>query len=117
MILYLLLGCAPSDKTQETIPEAMDTGFCSDAPTVTYETFGEGFMSENCQSCHASTSPNRYGAPEDIYFDTHEDIINQAATILAVTTGEAPTMPPAGGVDEQKRELVEIWLSCWENEQ
>ena len=57
-MLFLLLACT-GDATDDTaVADA-----CADAPVVTYETFGAGFLLENCQSCHASTAPDRKGAP------------------------------------------------------
>lgn len=105
--LVALLACG--DKPTET---AQDTSPCADAPTVTWETWGEGFVTENCQACHASSSPDRNGAPEDVVFDSEADVLDQAVTVLAVAAGEAPTMPPEGGVSDDDRALLEIWLTC-----
>lgn len=90
-----------------------DTGICADAPVVTWENYGHGFVLERCQSCHASTSDNRYGAPEGVSFDTKEEALAQADRILARVVDDE-TMPPSGGVDADDLELVEIWLTCWE---
>jgi hypothetical protein len=32
--------------------------------------------------------------------------------ILGVAVGQEPTMPPRGGVDEEDRYLLEVWLTC-----
>lgn len=106
--LVALLGCG--DKPTESV---QDTSPCADAPTVTWETWGEGFVTESCQSCHASTSPDRNGAPEDVIFDTEQDVLDRATAVLSVATGESPTMPPEGGVSDDDRALLEIWLTCW----
>ncbi len=103
--LALLAGCAEEPGTAE---------FCADQPVVTYDNFGAGFLVENCQSCHASTAPDRQEAPEDVTFDTLEDVQEQIPTILIFSTGEDPEMPPEGGVDEDERHLLEVWLRCWE---
>lgn len=107
LTLALLLGCA--DKNEES---GGDSSFCGTAPTVTWDTWGAGFVTESCQSCHASTSPDRNGAPDGVVFDTEEDVAARASLILAVATGDAPTMPPEGGVSEDDRALLEIWLTC-----
>jgi hypothetical protein len=86
--------------------------FCADVATVTYNSFGQGFMTENCQGCHASTAPQRYGAPEEVFFDTVEDCWTWSERILARSTGDSPTMPPQGGVNEDDRTRLEWWLRC-----
>ena len=121
MIWILLFGCADQEKSAisglDSAEETVVEDACADAPVVTYESFGQGFIRENCQSCHASSALNRYGAPESVIFDTHEDVIAQANDILQEVTGNTPRMPPAGGVELETRELVSIWLTCYENEQ
>jgi hypothetical protein len=87
---------------------------CVEAPVVTYNNFGEGFMVESCQSCHASTAPDRVGAPESVSFDNVEQCWTWRDRILARAAGDEPTMPPLGGVDEDERLLLQIWLTCAE---
>ena len=79
---------------------------------VTYANFGRSFMTENCQGCHASTTADRYDAPETVIFDTVEDCWGFKERILARSTGDAPSMPPSGGVFEDDRTLLEVWLRC-----
>jgi cytochrome c5 len=88
------------------------TGVCVDAPVVTYANFGRGFMTQHCQSCHASTTPDRHDAPEAVTFDDEEQVWAQVDRILARATGPEPTMPPQGGVSDDDRYLLEVWLSC-----
>ena len=87
---------------------------CEDVPTLTWNNFGNGFMLENCQGCHASTAANRYGAPEGVYFDTVDDTWTHASRILTIATGDDPSMPPQGGVLEDDRTKLSWWLSCAE---
>ena len=47
---------------------------CSEAPMVTWNSFGKGFFVQSCQGCHYSEAPYRYGAPEHIIFDDVEDV-------------------------------------------
>jgi len=117
----LLLGCSGEKDDATTVdsgpPVVTDTGglaLCVDAPVVTWSSFGDGFMTQNCQSCHRSTSTDRRGAPDDIIFDTHEDVLDQTDRILARAAGTEPSMPPSGGVHEDDRYLLEVWLTCWE---
>lgn len=91
-----------------------DTGFCSDAPTLTWDNFGAGFTTENCQSCHASEAVNRYEAPEDVVFDTYDDAMSQGDRILARTLADESAMPPQGGVLDDDKLKLEYWLVCYE---
>jgi len=128
--LILMLGCAGGEDTDKdgstsatddsgVLDSETDGGtvadeFCTDAPVVTYENWGEGFMVERCQSCHASGSVERNGAPAEISFDTHDAIVAQTDRILARAL-DVGDMPPSGGVTEDDLYLLEVWLSCWED--
>lgn len=118
LLLLGLAACGDKDTDPAAgsdtggLPVA-DTGMCADAPVVTWENFGHGFVLERCQSCHASTADNRYGAPEGVTFDTKEETLAQSDRILARAV-DAETMPPSGGVDPDDLELLELWLTCWE---
>jgi uncharacterized membrane protein len=97
---------APTD----TGPDATDP--CADIPLVTYNNFGNGFMTENCQGCHASTTADRYGAPESVTFDSVDEVWALAERILARAASDDATMPPAGGVSEEDRTKLGWWLQC-----
>lgn len=105
-MLLWLWACGTEDDT------AADA--CADAPLVTWENFGEALLVEHCQPCHASTAVERFGAPEEVSFDTEADVIEHRERILAVATGESWTMPPVVEIGETDRELLWIWLTCWE---
>lgn len=106
LALVLVLGgaCAPE--------VAKDSALCVDAPPVDWETFGEGFVTQNCQTCHASTSPNREDAPDDVTFDNAGDVWAMKDLVLSLAATEAPTMPPLGGTTDDDRYLLEVWLTC-----
>lgn len=91
---------------------ADDSGFCSDVPIVTYETFGKGFMTQNCQTCHASTQTDREGATEGVYFDTVDDVWAHKSSVLSRAASDEPDMPPLGGTTEDDRYLLKVWLTC-----
>ena len=119
LLLVALAGCgdkdpAAADTDTGTPGTSADTGLCADAPVLTWANFGDGFVTEHCQACHASTSPDRRGAPEDVTFDTLDQTLAWRDRVLARSAGDDPTMPPQGGVDPVEREKVEIWLTCWE---
>jgi len=105
LLVLLMAGCGEQEDTA-------DTAFCLDAPVLTWDNFGDGFMTQHCQSCHASESPSRQDAPEDISFDTEEQTLALADRILARATGDSPTMPPQGGAQDVDRLKLQWWLSC-----
>lgn len=121
-LLLLVLACQGGEDTTTTTDTDVDTAvedtsadtgdFCDGVPAVNYNNFGRGFMTESCQGCHASTTANRYGAPEGITFDTVEQVWGWSSYILQIATGEGATMPPAGGVSEDDRTRLSWWLRC-----
>lgn len=103
----LLVGCVPAEE------EGTDA-FCADQPVLTWANFGDGFLRHNCQSCHATTSEDRRDAPDDISFDARVDAVAMKSLILGSAGREDPSMPPEGGVAEEDRLKLEIWLRCYE---
>ena len=100
LVLTMLLACG----------SGKDTGIDCSAPP-TYNSWAQGFLNGKCQSCHASTSPNRHGAPPNVYFD------NEAAALawkerIYVTIFEEGSMPPSGGVTMEEVVLLEQWIEC-----
>ncbi len=129
VLLGLLFGCATSEKEnkdadtgrvsppiQVDTGETADTGgdICDDVPVVTYANFGSSFITHNCQGCHASTSQNRNGAPQDVIFDSVDEVWGWSDRILERTTGDDPSMPPMGGPDDDERTKLGWWLRCAE---
>jgi uncharacterized membrane protein len=113
VIALLLLACADGgDSAEDTAGAEVSGTECDDAPVTTWENFGAGFVTENCQACHASTTHERFGAPADVTFDTEEETLAWADLVLARVAGDSPTMPPQGGVVEDDRYRVRIWLGC-----
>ena len=99
----------------DALPQPIsDAPLCDGAPVITWDSWGQGFMVESCQACHASTSGDRRGAPEGVHFDSREATLEIADRVLARATGGAPSMPPMGGVLDEDRERLLIWLTCWE---
>lgn len=112
-LLLALAACQGDGTDPSDTSGTADTGpsLCDDAPVVTWENFGSGFTTESCQACHASTATDRQGAPEAVVFDTEEDVLAHADSILGRVI-DTMDMPPQGGVTEDDRYLVEVWLSC-----
>ena len=113
MMLWFMLACGGNGGSDTGTTDA-----CATAPVLTWENFGEGFLRENCQSCHATNAPYRSTAdsppPDGIHFDNKNNAIELADRILASSTGTAPRMPPQGGVSEEDREKLTLWLECRE---
>ena len=96
------MGCSG----EEELPEN-----CID----TWETYGQNHILTWCTSCHSAELVGpvaRYAAPEGIDFDTLQEVRDQVDRIEARATGDAPTMPPAGGVDVDSVQRFEDWLKC-----
>ena len=103
LVLGLGLGCAPIPSEES-----------EDCAGLYYENFGENFLRENCQGCHASTAQDREGAPVGISFDSRADVLTHLPAIISEM--QEGTMPPAGGVPEEEHAAFELWLSCVEDQ-
>lgn len=101
-----------ASDSSETADTAVDP--CEGVPTVTWQSFGRGFFFENCNGCHASTTADRHDAPEDVTFDTVDEVWIWSNVILSVATGDEPSMPPRGGVSDDDRTRLSWWLTCGE---
>lgn len=108
----LLFSCGAEEAPEATEASAACT---LEAPLETWETSGAGILKSYCQGCHASTAPERFGAPDDVTFDTREDALRHKDRILARATSEPPTMPPNGGTPEEERQRLRLWLECYES--
>ena len=120
ILLALIVACSQKEVPEETdiidtSVEQEDTGDsdtsedtsinedinedCIDVPIVTYASFGQGFITFNCQGCHASVSVDRQGAPDSVTFDDHQQVIQWLLRIYH-RTYVTLDMPPALGVFE-----------------
>ncbi len=103
--LLALAGCSQDAATNDRV-------FCEDAPVVTWDNFGAGFVVENCRSCHHPEATDRQDAPEGVDFVTEDDVFAYQDAVLARAAGPEPTMPPGGGTDGDDRYQLEVWLRC-----
>ena len=101
-LLARLLACAAAPA---------DSGAC-DPEVDGWANFGQGFLRQECQVCHASTAVDRHGAPPGVVFDTEADAWAHAPRILARAASDPPTMPPAGATRPEDRARLRRWLSC-----
>ncbi len=94
---------------------------CPQGSTLTYDSFGKGFMSAYCTSCHASTLTGaaRQRAPGDHNFDTLALIKQNPLSHLDAQSAGGPKavntiMPPRGSraPTEAERKQLGEWLAC-----
>lgn len=111
-VFFMFLACAA--EPQDTADSSFVDSECVDAQLITYNNFGKSFLTHSCQGCHASTASDRYDAPIEVVFDTLDLVWEQAPSILAVAGGDAPVMPPQGGVTIDDRTKLKWWLRCGE---
>lgn len=96
-MILLLLACTPP-------PE------CDSGPTVEWANFADGFFGTYCRACHSVSAPDRHSAPDDVNFDTEEEVLARAEDVTArVADG---TMPPGGGITEEDLVLIARYLEC-----
>ncbi len=87
-LLALVCGCSGGEP-------AVDD--CADAPVTSWDNVAAGFLTQNCQGCHASTAPDRHDAPADVTFDTEEDALRWADAIQrTAVSAEGPCLRAAG---------------------
>ena len=102
-----LTACGGNTQESEDSAEPV----CDTALPVTWSNWGQGFVLTHCSGCHAETALDRHGAPEGLFFDTENQVLESAAMLLSMVV-EEETMPPAGGVREEEMVLLEAWLGC-----
>lgn len=97
---------------------------CPPDNTLTWRSFGAGFLRTWCTGCHSSHVPTagRQDAPENVNFDTHalykpiERLVYDRAVLeahkLSVDPNAASPMPPAGVPPEADRQRLAQWIAC-----
>jgi uncharacterized membrane protein len=80
--------------------------------TVTYASFGQGFVLDWCRGCHSAEASMRQDAPTTVDLDTLDEIRAQSWPIIRTTAGSGASMPPAGGPSDADREMFIAWMSC-----
>lgn len=113
VLSILLTGCAKEGPVGADSASSATAAFCASAPTLTWESYGHGFMATYCLPCHSAEAPNRYGAPEDMNFDTAGETWSFQEQILSAVV-ETSTEPPGGGVYAEDKQMLEAWLRCAE---
>ena len=75
---------------------------CPDDSTLTYTSFGESFLADNCLSCHASRQP----------LLTTQAAVKANATAIIGAAVTSTVMPQNGSLSTEERELLGEWLTC-----
>lgn len=116
----VLVAAAACDDAPRAESHGAPTGStCPPDNTLTYQSFGQDFMTAYCTRCHASTlsGPDRLDAPVGYDFDTlggvrqhlaHIDV-HAAAGPLTVNDG-MPETDPRPSVEE--RRMLGQWIAC-----
>jgi uncharacterized membrane protein len=114
--LLLLLACAPDEADRADVDTAYEEERirCDERdPALSWENFGEGFVTRYCTSCHGADVPeaDRNDAPDGVDFDSLEDVVAWASRIEARAVDFAD-MPPGGGPGPEERHRLAEWLEC-----
>ncbi|MEQ1569956.1 MAG: hypothetical protein ABMA64_30260 [Myxococcota bacterium] len=107
-----MAACGGADEQPDTGAVDDRPAICVDAPGVGWDNFGSGFVTQYCDACHAAGVADRHGAPAEVTFDDEDQVWAWADRIVVRSVGVEATMPPQGGVDEDERYLLEVWLTC-----
>lgn len=128
LLSLLLAACSNTEVPAPTEAVCPDP----DPGTLTWDNFGQKFMTDYCTTCHASTLPRsqRNGAPLYHDFDTLPGVL-QVPEHIDEYAGSGPaasnsTMPPSrcpsvpgGALDrdcpkpsEAERKNLSLWLAC-----
>jgi uncharacterized membrane protein len=110
--IALTLGLAVAAGCAERM--TIDEHPCPPGGTeLTYDNFGEAFLTGWCQTCHGAPDPERHGAPDGYDFGTPEDVRRWRARIFARAAAINTSMPP--GPDDpsaEERDMLADWLAC-----
>ena len=107
MVGLALIGCGDGEPQDSGKNDA-----CSQhAVAVTWEGGGEAFFRTRCCSCHSSTAPYRYGAPEYLNYDTFEGVQEAVHAIQQAALWDQ-VMPPGLPLSAEEQELLESFLDC-----
>jgi Sec-independent protein translocase protein TatA len=114
------------DKPAKAAPSAPSVPLpaCPPDNTLTWRSFGGGFLLTWCTGCHSShlAADARQDAPIDVNFDTHaafkphaslvyERAVLEAHAVLRDPNTASP-MPPAGLPPESDRQRLTQWIAC-----
>lgn len=86
--------------------------FCGNVDyALTWQAVGRPLFRTYCTACHSAETPERFGAPEGVDFDTKEQVIEWYDRIYSRVLDEG-TMPLGGGVPDDDLLLLRDYLVC-----
>ena len=103
--VFAASGCKETTLEERSCPP--------EGTTLTYESFGKGFIDQHCQGCHGLPSKDRRGAPSGYDFGSVDDVRRFRSRIFSRAAADNTTMPP--GPDDppaDEREKLAEWLAC-----
>lgn len=108
----LVYGCGGPEPTKPT--PLLQGKTCAANSTLTYENFGKAYFLTWCNGCHSSSLENkdRADAPNNVNFDTLQDIRKHANRIYKRSVEGDNTMPPSIVLSHEQKKLLGEWLSC-----
>lgn len=114
--LLFVVQFAGCDHEDEAIPSGAT---CPEGSTLTWGTFGKGFMDSYCTRCHSTTLTGsaRQGAPNDHNFDSVELVrveLDHTDEQAAAGPDSVNALMPIGTPtpsEAERRQLGE-WLAC-----
>lgn len=99
----LVLGCG-GEPAAAAVDQTCDG-------LVDWDSWGQGFFTTWCRSCHSATAGDRRGAPPGMDFDTWEEVWALREAIGRVVL-EDQTMPVGGGLSEEQLTNLHTLLAC-----
>ncbi len=113
MLALGLLGCGAEEEPATAGATRGEVGCYTDADGAypTWTSWGQPFFRSWCASCHAASTPQRFGAPEALTFDDEAEVKAQIE-LIRQSVLVAATMPQGGGLSDEERAELERFLSC-----
>ncbi len=107
--LTLLPACKEEDPVDSGL--IAEDAACEHEVLVTWEHGGKSFFLSHCTSCHSTTSPNRWGAPEYLNYDTLDGVVEAQHNIRQAALWDE-VMPPGYPLEDDEREVLASLLDC-----
>lgn len=101
MLFTVIASAACTSSSSSGITSADIT--CPPDSTLTYESFGSSFLSDNCLSCHASK--------DRPLLTTRNAVVANSSNILNAAV-MSTKMPADGSIAMEERQLLGEWISC-----
>lgn len=121
-LLALTLGACPEAPPVDAAPveiapppyDSLAARPCPSDSVLTWENFGQPYVTSWCTSCHSSAldEEHRAQAPLDINFDDLDGVRAHAERVWARSGDQNNTMPPAGVAPGIERAQLGEWLAC-----